>query len=440
MIKLIRNRNVKFIVFLLVCISVMLFGYIRMLYSLPGNLTLLEGEEYVYDFRSLFCVDMMPDKNGIISLTSMESKTTGGHYQLEEPLTIKSEKNGFVNINLKLFGLLPVRTIHVDVVPNKMVVACGNTIGVKLNINGILVIGISDVNTKDGRNPQPGKEVGIRPGDFLIAINGKKLDTIEELISEVDKSGGNPLKIKYRRGSTFIDTEIKPVLSNEDKKYHIGLWVRDSSAGIGTITFYDPETKRFGALGHGIADIDTGTILPVESGEVIKSTIMDIRKGKTGSPGELKGMFLDGKKLGYITNNCESGIYGILNSNATGMLKGKEYPMAMRSQVKEGPASILCNIDGEKVEEYGIEIQRVILQNSSSSKGMVIKITDKRLLDKTGGIVQGMSGSPIIQNGRIVGAVTHVLVNDPTRGYGIFMEWMYKNIMGNKNLNIAAAG
>lgn len=424
----------------MVCISVMAFGYIRMLYALPNDLTLLEGEEYIYDFKSLFCIDIIPDKDGIIKLSSSETKAADGNYKLEDPLKIKSEKNGNVNIYLKLFGILPVRTIHVDVVPNKKIAACGDTIGVKLKIDGILVIGLSDVNTLDGKSKTPAKDCGIKPGDFIVALNGKKISNIEELIAEVDNSKGKPIKIKYRHGRTYIESEIQPVMSADDKKYHIGLWVRDSSAGIGTITFYDPETNWFGALGHGIADIDTGTVLPVDNGEILKTSIIDIRRGRSGNPGELKGVFIDNKKLGIIKNNCETGIYGVLNKDAKRNISGRLYPIAVRTQVKEGPATILCNIDGEKVEEYGIEIQRVMMQNSSSSKGMVLKVTDKRLLEKTGGIVQGMSGSPIIQNGRIVGAVTHVLVNDPTRGYGIFIEWMLKNVAGNNNGNLAKAG
>lgn len=440
MLKFIRNRNTKLVIFLIVCISVMAFGYIRMLNTLPSNITLLEGEEYVYDFKNLFGINLVPDKKDIVSLSCMDAKkTSGSRYKLEDPLKIKPQKNGKVNISMKLFGMVKIKTIHVDVVPNKKIIACGNTIGVKMMIDGILVLGLSNIDTIDGKSIIPAKETGIKAGDFIISVNGRKMNNIDNLISAVDKSEGNPIKVKYRRGSSFEECEIKPLISVYDKKYHLGLWVRDSSAGIGTMTFYDPETNKFGALGHGIADIDTGTILPVESGEVLKSSILDIKKGKTGTPGELKGTFIDDKKIGDIKLNCESGVYGTLNSSAERFITGKEYPIAVRTQVKEGPATILCNIEGQKVEEYDIEIQRVSMQNASSSKGMVLKITDKRLLERTGGIVQGMSGSPIIQNGKLVGAVTHVLINDPTRGYGIFVEWMLNNVSESFNQGLGRA-
>jgi stage IV sporulation protein B len=229
-------------------------------------------------------------------------------------------------------------------------------------------------------------------------------------------------------------------MASDDKKYHIGLWVRDSTAGIGTLTFYDPKTSAFGALGHGITDIDTGLLMPVDSGEIIESSILGIKVGKSGVPGELKGVFIEDMRLGTIENNSEFGIYGKLSDNAANKITGKLYPIGLRSEIKEGPAVILSNIDGKSIAEFEIEIQKVSRQNINGSKGMIIKVTDQKLLEATGGIVQGMSGSPIIQNGKIIGAVTHVLVNDPTKGYGIFIEGMLKNLPDENLQNLEKAG
>lgn len=425
----IKSYRKKFIVFLAVCFTVMSLTYIRIISILPGQITLIEGQEHVYNFGSFLPVEVKADKDGVLVLNNDEVKVSGGYVQLSNPVSMKSDKKGSVLLRIKAFGLIPLKTMKVDIVPNKKISACGNTVGVKLDISGILVIGISDVQDMEGRTVLPVKESGIKAGDLLVEVNGKKPEGIDSLIEEIDKSKGEIIKLKYKRGNSYNVAEVRPVLSSDDKKYHIGLWVRDSTAGIGTLTFFDPDTKRFGALGHGITDIDTGTLMPIENGEILESNILGIKKGKAGLPGELKGVFLeDRNKLGEIKANSEGGIYGVLNDDAVQRLSSKLYPIALRTQVKEGNAVILANIDGKKVEEYQIEIQKVSRQSMSGTKGMIIKITDKRLLDETGGIVQGMSGSPIIQDDRIVGAVTHVLVNDPTRGYGIFIEGMLKSM------------
>lgn len=435
-----NSKNKKIILFLTVLTLIISAGYLRTITIIPGEVTLLEGEEYEYNFKSPFLVNISSDRDGVVKLNNDNIKASGSFYRMSDPIKFKPQKNGKVNLNLKLFGLLPLPTIHVDVVPNKKIVACGNTVGVKLKIDGILVIGMSDVETTDGKTLVPARDGGLRPGDLIKEVNDKKLANIDDLIRKIDLSNGEPIKVRYKRGSVYSEAIIKPVKALDDKKFHIGLWVRDNSAGIGTLTFYDPESNWFGALGHGITDIDTGSLIPIDSGEILKSSILAVKKGRQGNPGELKGVFLDEFKLGEIRNNSECGIYGVLNGDTIKKLPKKQYPIAMRSQVKEGPATILANIDGESVEEYGVEIQRVLKQNSSSSKGMIIKITDKRLLDTTGGIVQGMSGSPILQNNHVVGAITHVLVNNPTQGYGMYIEWMLKSMNTSIDKPLSKAG
>lgn len=402
-------------------------AYAKVMLTIPGEMVLIEGEEYFYNIDSLFPLSIKADTEGILKLNGRNIETKGNHIGISRPVSLCSAKGGSVKLNLKFFGLLPVKTVNVDIVSNKQVIACGNTVGVKIKLEGILVIGISDVEN-NGQKTIPVKNSGIKPGYVITSINNKPLGNIEELVNEINSSMGKPLKIAYKSGANKGEATVSPVMSSEDKKYHIGLWVRDSTAGIGTLTFYDSTTRIFGALGHGITDIDTGTLMSVNSGEILESSILGIKRGESGEPGELKGIFSEGTRLGEIQINSEIGIYGKLDSDAFGRISGRLYPVGVRADIDEGPATILSNIDGKNIEEYSIDIQKVSRQNLNGSKGMIIKITDKRLLDATGGIVQGMSGSPIIQNGKIIGAVTHVLVNDPTRGYGIFIEAMLKNI------------
>lgn len=415
------------IVLIVSSLTVVGAAYAKVMLAIPGEMVLIEGEEYLYNINSLFPLSIKVDTEGILKLNGRNIETSGNHVGFSRPVSLSSAKGGSVKLNLRFFGLLPVKTVNVDIVSNRQIVACGNTVGVKLKLEGILVIGISDVENSYGQKTVPVKNSGIKPGYVITSINDKTIKSIKELVNEIDNSRGQPLKISYKSGSYKGETTVSPVMSSEDKKYHIGLWVRDSTAGIGTLTFYDNSTRIFGALGHGITDIDTGTLMALESGEILESSILGVKMGKSGEPGELKGIFTESTRLGVIQLNSDIGIYGKLDKDATGRIAGRLYPVGVRADIAEGSATILSNIDGKNIEEYSIVIQKVSRQNLNGSKGMIIKITDRRLLDATGGIVQGMSGSPIIQNGKIIGAVTHVLVNDPTRGYGIFIEAMLKN-------------
>ncbi|PYG86830.1 stage IV sporulation protein B [Ruminiclostridium sufflavum DSM 19573] len=431
-----KSNKKKLFVLLIVCICVVSFSYLQAFSVIPKKLTLLEGEEYVYNFQSFYFVNIKADNTGALQLNDKEIEANGNYLELMSPLAFKTQKKGTVNLDFKVFGVIPLKTMQVDIIPSKKLVACGNTVGVKINMNGILVIGVSDVESCAGERIAPAKEGGIRIGDIIYEINGKKLEDINDLIKQIDDSKGQKLDLKYKRGNAVMHTLINPIEGINDKKYHIGLWVRNSTAGIGTMTFYDPESNIFGALGHGITDIDTGLLMPVNSGEVLESNIVAIKRGVQGTPGELKGIFMENKlPMGNIFKNDDFGIYGKLFNSNIKIAKNRLYPIGIRGEVKVGPATILSNIEGNTIEEFDVYIEKVARQSFSGPKGMVVKITDKRLLDTTGGIVQGMSGSPIIQNGKLIGAVTHVLVNDPTRGYGIFIEWMIKNIDGNSNIS-----
>jgi len=407
-------------------LAVIAVSYIKVQLTVPSEMILIEGEEYTYHIDSIFPISIKADTEGIIQINGKNLESSNNPVGISKPVSISSDRGGSVRLNLRFFGILPVKTVNVDIVSNKQVVACGNTIGVKIKLDGILVIGISDV-VSNGQKIIPVRNSGIRPGYKIVSVNDKLVENIEQLTDIIDQSNGQPLKICYSSGNDTVDAMVSPVMSSDDNKYHIGLWVRDSTAGIGTLTYFDMNTGRFGALGHGITDIDTGTLMSVESGEIMESSILGIKKGTQGDPGELKGIFSEGTKLGVIQTNSNIGIYGKIDRGSIAKIPGKIYPVGVRAEITEGPATILSNIEGKKIEEFDIMIQKVSRQNLNGSKGMIIKITDQRLLSTTGGIVQGMSGSPIIQNGKIIGAVTHVLVNDPTRGYGIFIETMLKN-------------
>jgi len=341
----------------------------------------------------------------------------GENYPL--PPFISGLKNSS-DTQLKLFGFVPIKTVEVDIVPKVDLIPCGNTIGVKINIDGVMIVGFSEIRSTDGKRHNPAKDGALKIGDVIKKINGNFVENIDILSKIVENGKGGNLSVEVARGNFTQTFNIKPELAREDNIYKIGAWVRDSTSGIGTLTFIEPKSKVFAALGHPITDSDTGDIITVGNGEILHSNIVGVQKGARGSPGELRGVFSRSQKIGDIQINNEAGIYGkmkIVNA------ENKPMPIAMRSQINEGKAYILSNIESDKVEKYDIEIQKV-MRNSYDNKGMVIKVIDERLIKKTGGIVQGMSGSPIIQNGNIVGAVTHVFVNDPTRGYGTFIELM----------------
>lgn len=346
-----------------------------------------------------------------------------------------SSKKKAENASINLLGVVPVGTVTMKPVRSNMIVyPGGQPIGVKLNTKGVLVVALSDVTTSKGKITSPAAVSGIEIGDSILKINGKGIKTSEQTREEINRSEGKDIKILICHKGKDIEKIIKPARSSEDDNYKIGLWIRDSTAGIGTLTFYDKERGMFGALGHPITDIDTGTMLSVNSGEIISSSIVSVKKGAKGNPGELKGIFVNENCiLGNIYKNTQCGIFGKTNGKFVDN-ELKPMKIGLRNEIKEGPAKILTTVDKEGVKEYDIEIQKLLAQDSPGAKSMIVKVVDKKLLEKTGGIVQGMSGSPIIQNGKIVGAITHVLVNKPDIGYGIYIEWMLNdaNLLNNQ--------
>lgn len=326
---------------------------------------------------------------------------------------------GSYTVTAKLFGVLPVKEVNVEILPETYLVPCGDVFGVKFFTKGVIVIGSTEIETDNGF-VNPAEISDIRKNDIINKVNGTEVNTVEQLAEIIVASEGKPLKIDYTRSGKTKSTELLPVRSKADNKYKSGIWVRDSTAGIGTITYYNPNTGEFAGLGHGICDVDTGELMPLLSGVVVDVNINDIIKGKSGEPGELKGSF-SSVKTGEIYKNSGLGVFGKLNSTPDSI----KSPMkaAGREEVTEGDAVILVNPDGKGIREYSVNLSKID-KYSDGTKCFVIEVTDKELISLTGGIVQGMSGSPILQNGKLIGAVTHVLVNDPTKGYGIFIENM----------------
>lgn len=336
-------------------------------------------------------------------------------------------KPGDFDMQLKLFGLIPIRSMHVEVIPKIRLIPGGHSIGILLQSQGIMVVGQSIIIDSLGNRRNPAKEAGIEIGDIIIKINEKKVNSDEQVANIIDQEGKEDKKLKLliKRNNVYITKKIEPVYCRETQRYRIGLYIRDSAAGVGTLSFYDPITKTYGALGHVITDADTNQKISVGNGKVIKAIIQGIQPGTMGHPGEKIGMFVENSKFtGNIKKNTNYGLFGNMKGNISNPLYPKPLPIALANEIKEGPAEILTVINGDKMEKFSISIERLLPHQKLTGKGLIIRIKDKRLLSKTGGIIQGMSGSPIIQNGKIVGAVTHVFVNDPTRGYGILVEWM----------------
>lgn len=340
-------------------------------------------------------------------------------------LKISNNKRTDRNASINLLGIVPVGSVPIKPVNSNMLIyPGGQPIGVKLNTKGVLVVALSDITVKNAKITSPAALAGLQIGDNILKINETTIKDAEQTRDVVNKSQGQNIKVLIERKGQKLEKIIKPVKNMDDGSYKIGLWIRDSTAGIGTLTFYDKNSKMFAALGHPIIDIDTGTILNINSGEIVSSSIVSVKKGIKGNPGELKGIFVNEESiLGNIYKNTECGVFGKGNA---GLQNNNLSPMriGLRNEIKEGPAKILTTIDKSGVKAYDIKIEKLLVQDSPGPKSMVIRVTDKNLLEKTGGIVQGMSGSPIIQNGKIVGAVTHVLVNKPDVGYGIYIEWM----------------
>lgn len=400
--------------------------------NLGKNFRLFEGQEKNISFNFPLDLYVKADRDGIININGTPLKCNEyTRLAFNRDISLEGLSNGSVKLQLSLFkGLIPIRQLTVDVLPETYLVAGGHSIGIKLFNEGVIVVGYYYLK-KEKEFFSPAEESGILIGDVIVAVNDrhiKDIDMAAELIKRESLKGTMIFTIK--RGGELIKKEVTPYLCPNSNEMKIGLYIRDSAAGVGTLTFYDQEKGFYGALGHIITDIDTNTALTINEGLIVRADIVNIKMAQRGQPGEKTGIFRESRDiLGTIDKNTNFGIYGkITNIEEYSTPYPEPIPLGLASQVEPGPAEMLTVIDGNVIQSFKIEIEKVINQYKPVDKGMIIKVVDEDLLNITGGIVQGMSGSPIIQNGRLVGAVTHVFVNDPTRGYGIYAEWMVKEM------------
>ena len=394
---------------LLVFFLMIFYAYTLAVENIPNDLVIFEGENIT--------MKTMLGMNLKISTQTVEASAN---------IKEVTKKAGRATIQVSLFNNFLLKDIDVDVLPKTKVIPVGNIAGVKLYTDGVLVVGMSEIEGIDKLKHKPYENSGIKEGDTIKQINGVTITSTEQLIKAVNQAKGEAVQVKYIQEEQTKECSIEPVQTSNNE-YKLGLWVRDSAAGVGTVTFYEPDTKRFGALGHGITDIDTDELIHIASGEFVTTRILNITKGESGNPGKIQGTVDNQKNIGKIYKNSKFGIYGTVeNISSLNINSSKEMEVALRDEIQLGKATILCSLDNKTVQEYEIEIEKIDKQNNYNNKSMKIKVTDSRLLEKTGGIIQGMSGSPIIQNGKFVGAVTHVLVNNPQEGYAVFGDIMLK--------------
>lgn len=402
-------------------ISIMLLGSINVLYydflSLSTSQKVIAGQ--MPQIPQNTKGDLLPSI--VASVLNEETFAVSNQDQTEI-----SREN--YQIEFSLGGIVPIKSVNVEVVKPVYLVPGGHSIGILLDTDGVTVVGHSPVIQKDGTAVYPARDAGIEIGDFVTEINDLKINTDEEISRIINDLGAKneELDIEYIRAGKQRETEVMPLYCSDSQSYRIGLYVRDNTAGVGTLTFLDPTSNIFGALGHQITQIDYGNKENQENskGRIVRADIQGIKIGQKGAPGEKMGVFIGGEWEGNIIENTTFGIFGSLDENLTNPYFKKTLPVALANQVQVGPAEIYTVLEGEKIEKFSIQIVKILPNYHSNGKGMVIEVTDPKLLAKTGGIIQGMSGSPIIQNGYIVGAVTHVFINDPTKGYACFAEWM----------------
>lgn len=381
-----------------------IYAYIVAISNIPSKINIFQGDEI--KFSTLWGI-------------SIEASTTPKDETFE---TIGTEK-----LSVNLFDKIKLKSIEVNVMEEVEVVPVGEVVGIKLYTTGVLVVGTSVIETEDGQKVKPYENTDIKEGNSIIAINDNIINNTEQLIDIINQSNGNEMKITYIDNEEQKECKIIPVKDSENN-YKIGLWVRDSAAGVGTVTFYDSSSQKFAALGHAITDIDTGDLINTASGEIDNVNIVSIVKGEKEEPGKIRGTINQTSIIGKIYKNTPYGIYGVINdTEKISIDESKKVKVATRNEIKLGPAKVLCGIDGE-VKEYDIEISKIYLNNNYDNKSMVIKVTDEELLSKSGGIIQGMSGSPIIQDNKFVGAVTHVFIRDPQIGYAVFADIMINEI------------
>lgn len=393
-------KKIKIVITILFLLII--YMYISNVTLIPKQIVLLEGENY--KIRTLLGIDVI------------------------QTSAVVSENGNTSQVNLNMFGNT-VKQINVTRLENIEVIPVGKIIGLKLYTNGVLIVGMSEIENVNHQKERPYENLNIQEGDTILKVNDLEIQTIENLQKEINKSDGKNIDLTILKEDGTIETSnIKPVkVSNTE--YKLGLWVKDAATGVGTLTYYEPNSKSFAALGHGITDSDTDKLIDIDSGNIVTSKIVSIQKGEQGKPGEIRGSIINQPTIGKVYKNTEFGIYGELtNLSNIKFNYSNKLKVALREEIQEGNAKVLCSLDGNETEEYNIKIEKIYKDNNEDNKSMLIEVTDKNLINKTGGIIRGLSGAPIIQNGKFIGAITNVLVNSPTKGYAIFGDIMIKNM------------
>lgn len=422
------------ICFLILLPITLVIGFYFIKKSIPESIKIIVGHEEEFDFqlpieaviqRDIIISDIKNETSQLKEVnnnTSPKVKSSNIHLDLLKPVMVKSDQVGCYTMACNLFGIIPIKEVEVEVVEPKEVIPCGIPIGIYVETSGVLVIGTGKVQGIDGIEYEPGKNI-VKSGDYIVSVNQEEIEDKSELINKINKYGENEVVLGIRRNGEKIELKVQPV-EVDALKYQLGIWVRDDTQGIGTLTYID-EVNRFGALGHGINDVDTSLLMEIQDGTLYNAQITSIVKGENGSPGELAGTILyqNTMVVGNITKNTSKGIYGCVRSMPEELKNAQKLEVAYKQDVTLGQATIRCAVNGV-IKDYDIEIIDVNHSEENTSKGIEFKVTDSELIQETGGIVQGMSGSPIMQNGKIIGAVTHVFVQDSQKGFGIFIENM----------------
>ncbi|MBQ7360589.1 MAG: SpoIVB peptidase [Lachnospiraceae bacterium] len=428
---------------LLVAVTFILFSvmftltYMQAYNCVPKQIRLIQGDWQQWDFR-------LPVKGTITKLDgaeiqnqdSLDSLQVSGQrpsnipadaisIDLSKEISVKADAMETYLMDLKLFGIIPFKQVEIQVMQEQMVVPAGIPIGIYVKTEGVLVVGTGDFEGLGGVECNPCEFV-LKSGDYILEVDECEIDYKNQLVERVEESDGEKMDLTILRGEETLKVSVTPQ-KNLEGDYKLGIWVRDNAQGVGTLTFIDEE-GNFGALGHGISDVDTGEVLNLKSGTLYSTQIIALKKGKSGEPGEMTGMieYVDANIWGIIDENSDKGIYGDGNKKLLDQVESKALPIGLKHEIEKGAAQILCSVEGEP-KYYDVEIKDVYLENAHVNRGILLEVTDPELLAVTGGIIQGMSGAPIIQDGKIIGAVTHVLVQDATSGYGIFIENMLEH-------------
>lgn len=420
---MVRHRRARPVVLIALVAWVVLLAAAQAVLTFPDYIAINDGEEARLHWGIPLKLHVRADRSGVLringSLLQKGWSVVSASSMAIEPLAV-----GEFALETRLLGVVPFRRVTVDVLPPIQVVPGGHSIGVLLKEDGVAVVGHAPVVDDRGRTHHPALDAGLMVNDLIMSINGQEVTSVQQVSQLVDRQGrqGGPVVLAVRRGDQVERIEINPVYNPDQRRWLMGVWIRDSAAGVGTLTFYHPGSGVYGALGHLITGPDSRRPVDVDQGQIVEASVLSIEKGQEGRPGEKVGRF-SGPSLGTVLRNTEYGIFGRLTRSLPPAPGPDTVKVALASQVETGPAEIITVIEGEKMQRFSVEIERIISRRPGG-KNMVLRITDPRLLAATGGIVQGMSGSPILQNGRLAGAVTHVFVNDPTRGYGVLAHWM----------------